>query len=176
MLNYCEVTETPFFYFFFTTGGRPIKLSTGADTQAGSVKVDLVLATLETRHRGGPRAFQQQQQSSYLQPLSQSMVAGTSSDTMTREEDKDQGQGESAAQSRGSQYVQGSQRLLSRDQDTVSMPVSLSPQHGYGGEEQQAGGGDMTSAAESLNGSSVTSRPAKRRPKRLLDSSSDEEG
>ena len=76
LLNYCEVTETPNFYLFFTCGGRPVKLSGGSRVD---VKVELILATLETRrqairqneqanrqtpsaHAPAPRRQQQQQQ------------------------------------------------------------------------------------------------------------------
>ena len=52
MLNYCEVTNTPFFFLYFTTGGSPLKLSTNDNDQRQNIKVDLVLATLSTRRKG----------------------------------------------------------------------------------------------------------------------------
>lgn len=48
LLNYCETTETPNFYLYFTCGGRPVKLSSGSRVD---VKVELILATLETRRQ-----------------------------------------------------------------------------------------------------------------------------
>ena len=51
MLNYCEVTDTPYFFLYFTTGGRPLKISANEDGQRQNIKVDLVLATLLTRKK-----------------------------------------------------------------------------------------------------------------------------
>ena len=86
LLSYCEATETPNFYLYFTCGGRPVKLSSGSRVD---VKVELILATLETRrqairqheqaNRQTPSALppvpaprqQQQQSSSRQQPQQQ---------------------------------------------------------------------------------------------------------
>ena len=48
LLSYCESTETPHFHLYFTCGGRPVKLSSESRVD---VKVELILATLETRRQ-----------------------------------------------------------------------------------------------------------------------------
>ena len=61
MLHYYETTEAPHFYLYFTCGGRPVKLSSESRVD---VKVELILATLETRRQ----AIRQQEQANRQAP------------------------------------------------------------------------------------------------------------
>ena len=55
MLSYCESTNTPNFYMFFSVGGLPIKLRCGPDNEGSDnttpIRVGMVLATRETRRQ-----------------------------------------------------------------------------------------------------------------------------
>ena len=64
MLGFCESTEVAYFFLHFTCGGQPIKLSSTRDTGGGHralIKVELVLATLETRRQAIRKQAQEQQ-------------------------------------------------------------------------------------------------------------------
>jgi hypothetical protein len=184
MLSYCEVTETPFFYFYFTTGGRPIKLSSGID-HGSFVKVDLVLATLETKHRGygsgggggpgtAPRTQQQQHQRG-----SQAAVE--------RRVPSQQNENENAADNRNSyapvEDVSSRKRNASQDmREEEEESVPLSYRDGFDGyyrdpTQQRTQPPAVTVDPEigANNGKVDNFRPTKRRLKRLSDTSSDED-
>ena len=80
------MTDTPYFFLYFTTGGRPLKISTNENGQRQNVKVDLVLATLSTRKKDGngdknSQEYHQQQQvtSSISSSIDRSSVTAPSS-------------------------------------------------------------------------------------------------
>ena len=193
-MNYCEVSETPFFYFYFTTGGRPIKLSACSNNQKGSVKVDLVLATLETKHDLNAMKNQQQQHRRLERnPALQDDGEG----------DQQQQQPMSARHSRGDDQVdQKNVKLLvdkghRREDDGAhsgssggrSRPVCLDESsvpprdadaddaefipHNHSRDRQHLAPAHSHSNGEDQ---SHVEKSSKRRLKRLLDSSSDEEG
>jgi hypothetical protein len=75
MLGFCDSTEIAYFYLYFTCGGQPIKLSSSRDSDGGShrppIKVELVLATLETRRQAIRKQTQQQQHQQHQQQQQQ---------------------------------------------------------------------------------------------------------
>lgn len=180
MLSYCEVTETPFFYFYFTTGGRPIKLSSGSD-DGSFVRVDLVLATLETKHRGtgtgsGAASRTQQQGSQAVEqqrhlPSSQNETDPSNGNHLVSTENKSGRKRNASQESRG------------EDGDEETVPLSY--RDGFDGyyrdpsQQQQnqtaLAGNDSDIHHNSDNVDRIRPGKNKRRLKRLNDSSSDEE-
>ena len=220
MLNYCEAAETPFFSFFFTSGGRPVKLTAGGDRDTdrdrggGHVKVDLVLATLSIRQPGGNANRSQQDHSPH-----QSQSQGQSQDPRM------QGQSEQYSMTKVSQRSAGAMDAsdvrdgeLSRgqfdDHCREELEVSASVQDGsavlagltddyrrmqHSGidhqadadihndgdsdEEEDLMGSEISSAQQPVSSSNTSTprqapmqRLIRRKPKRMLDSSSEEEG
>lgn len=190
------MSETPFFYFYFTNGGRPIKLSACSTNQKGSVKVDLVLATLETKHDLNAVKNQQKQhrrvernpgrqddgegdqQQQQQEPMSARHSRGDDQvdqknvkllvDKGHRREGEGAHSGSSGGRSRPVCVDESSAPPRDADADDAEfIPRNHSrdrqhtaPAHTHSNGEDQSHG----------------SKSSKRRLKRLLDSSSDEEG
>jgi hypothetical protein len=202
MLSYCEVTEAPFFYFYFTTGGRPIKLSSGSD-HGSFVKVDLVLATLETKHRGfgtgsgcgpgtTPRTQQQQQQHGSHVAVEQRLSSqqnenGNETDNRNCFAPIDENGNETynrncfaPIEDVSSRKRNASQNM--REEEEESVPLSY--RDGFDGyyrdPTQQRTHPPFVTVDPEIRSNSNSSkvdnfRPAKRRLKRLSDTSSDED-
>jgi hypothetical protein len=230
MLNYCEAVETPFFSFFFTSGGRPVKLTAGGERDGnrgggggGHVKVDLVLATLSIRHpqtqsHTGDGSRSQQDHS---QHPSQSQSQGQGHRVQSQNEQHCTT--EASQQSRGANDIsvrdgvdvlscgQPNDQIADHDEDAVIQDVSAvlaglsdgdrrlrdsgadqvdADIHIHIDDEEEEGEGrDRTASARqpttsSSSSSAITSTPRqvlvpraiRRKPKRMLDSSSEEEG
>ena len=221
MLNYCEAAETPFFSFFFTSGGRPVKLTAGGDTDrdrgggGGSlVKVDLVLATLSIRQPGGnagtarsqqdhssPHLSQSQGQGPRMQSPNEERYMGTADASPPsvgaidvpdiRDRDGVLRKSESVGQSRADLDAEASVRDVGavlasftdndrrlRDSGTdyqVDPDISMDMY-----DERDRMGSERSSAQPATSSSTPRQgpapRPIRRKPKRMLDSSSEEEG
>lgn len=218
MLNYCEAAETPFFSFFFTSGGRPVKLTAGGDRDTdrdkggGHVKVDLVLATLSIRQPGGNASRSQQDHSPH-----QNQNQGQSQDPLMQSQNEQYSMTEVSQRSAGAMDVSDVRDgELSRgqfdDHCREELEVSASVQdvsavlagltddyrrmqhsgidyqadvdiHNDGDEEGDLMGSERSSAQQPISSSNTSTprqapmqRPIRRKPKRMLDSSSEEEG
>jgi len=189
MLSYCEVTVTPFFLLYYTAGGKPIKLSSGDD--GTGVKVDIVLATLETKKGAGNTQLTHSQGQSQgaqrrVQPQEalETEVAGMrngndpSHSTGQEPADKQQGQNQQHQQMVEERDDQG---VLLGDDDLENGPFSdITPEDRHAIKERVTNSTrnivkeGVTNSSRNI-GDESKDKPVRRRLKRLLDSSSDED-
>lgn len=167
MLSYCEVTVTPFFFLYFTAGGKPIKLSSGDET---GVKVELVLATLETKRGSGGRNTQSQQ-SQGEQRRSQPQEAVVNGTRNGNDSNHFVGQ-EPADRQQGQRQKHQQQIIKERDDDLV-----MADENGPFSDITPGCRDEMTNSSRNdMDANASKEKPiVRRRLKRLLDSSSDED-
>lgn len=171
MLSYCEITATPFFFLYFTTGGKPIKLASGDET---GVQVDLVLATLETKRGSGGRNAQSQQ-SQGEQRRSQPQEAVVNGTGNGNDGNHFVGQ-ESADRQQGQRQKHPQQIIKGRDDD-----LEMADENGpfsdiTPGCRDEMKEGVTNSGRNDMDDNASKAKPiVRRRLKRLLDSSSDED-
>ena len=186
------MSETPFFYFYFTTGGRPIKLSACSNNQKGSVKVDLVLATLETKHDLNAVKNQQQhrrvernpgrqddgdQQQQQLEPMSargDDQLDQKNVKLLVDKGHRREGEGAHSGSSGGRSRPVCVDESSAPPRDADADDAEFIPRNH--GRDRQHTAPAHTHRHSNGEDQSHGSKSSKRRLKRLLDSSSDEEG
>ena len=192
------MSETPFFYFYFTTGGRPRKLSACSNKQKGRVKVDLVLATLETKHdlnalknqqqqqhrrvernpgRQDDGEGDQQQQQQQLEPMSargDDQLDQKNVKLLVHKAHRREGEGAQSGSSGGRTrpVCVDESSAPPRDADADADDAEFIPRNNGRDRQHTAPAHTHSNGEDQSHGS----KSSKKRLKRLLDSSSDEEG
>lgn len=179
MLSYCEVTVTPFFFLYFTIGGRPIKLSSGND--GTGVQVDLVLATLEIKKVGGGRNTQSQQSQGGQRRSQPQGTAVRDQNGVRNANENNKSFAEQESADRRQEQQQKHQQQISEEHDDELVVLDENGPFSditAGNKEKEKTTGDMGANSSRNNEDTIVSKEKpiiRRRLKRLLDSDSDED-